>query len=239
MGQWNGWIGRRDILKILGVSGVSCLGGVMGIRGSAIATPLDRAIATALPLNADTALQTLMEGNQRFVSQQRTYPHQSLDRLHELANTQKPFAAILGCADSRVSAEILFDTGMGDIFDIRVAGNIVTPAVLGSLEYAVDVLDTPLIMVLGHERCGAVTAAVKGNPVPGSIGTLVAAIEPALQAGAAFSEAAVEKGVVANVKYQMDAMQRNSLLIRERVLKQQLRIVGGRYDLDTGQVTLV
>jgi carbonic anhydrase len=241
MGQRNGWIGRRTALKGLGIGGALWLSktGAVGQQPSAMAASPESLVASVLPTDADTALQTLMAGNQRFVSQKRTYPHQSLDRIRELANNQKPFAVVLGCADSRVPVEMLFDAGVGDIFDIRVAGNIITPAVLGSLEYAVAMLDTPLVMVLGHERCGAVTAAVKGGELPGSIGTLVAAIEPALEPGVTFSNAVVERAVVKNVKYQMDAMQRNSPLIREKVLKQQVQIVGGRYDLDTGEVTLV
>lgn len=242
MAQWQGWIGRRAVLKGLGMGSalwVSERIGIVGQRQVAIAAALDNTIAAVQPIKADSALQRLMQGNQRFVSQKRTYPHQSLERLQELAHDQKPFAVILGCADSRVPVEMLFDAGVGDIFDIRVAGNIVTPEVLGSLEYAVAMLDTRLIMVLGHERCGAVTAAVKGTAVPGSIGTLITAIEPAIPSGAAFSEDVVQQAVIANVNYQMEAIQRNSELIMERVLKNQLQIVGGRYDLDTGEVTLV
>lgn len=242
MAQYQGWIGRRAALKGLGISGALWVSDMMGVTGQqrfALAAASDTAIATTKTIKADLALQRLMEGNQRFISQKRTYPHQSLERLQELAHDQKPFAVILGCADSRVPVEMLFDAGVGDIFDIRVAGNIVTPEVLGSLEYAVAMLDTRLIMVLGHERCGAVTAAVKRTVVPGSIGTLIAAIEPAIPTGEAFSEDLVQQAVIANVKYQMEAIRRNSKLVVERVLKNQLQIVGGRYDLDTGAVTLV
>jgi carbonic anhydrase len=242
MAQYQGWIGRRAALKGLGISGALWVSEMMGVTGQqrfALAAAPDTAIATTKTIKADSALQRLMEGNQRFISQKRTYPHQSLERLQELAHDQKPFAVILGCADSRVPVEMLFDAGVGDIFDIRVAGNIVTPEVLGSLEYAVAMLDTRLIMVLGHERCGAVTAAIKHTVVPGSIGTLIAAIEPAIPTGEAFSEDLVQQAVIANVKYQMEAIRRNSELVVERVLKNQLQIVGGRYDLDTGAVTLV
>jgi carbonic anhydrase len=193
----------------------------------------------ATNIGADDALSRLMEGNRRFTQQQSEYPHQGLKRLQEVARAQHPYATILSCADSRVPAELIFDAGIGDLFDIRVAGNIVTPEVLGSIEYAVLQLQTPLIVVLGHERCGAITAAVKGGKLPGSIGTLVAAIQPGIDLGAGSSDESIEKAVVANVAYQINAVKRNSPLIAEQVLKNKVRIVGGRYDLDSGKVEMI
>jgi carbonic anhydrase len=153
---------------------------------------------------------------------------------------QHPFATILSCADSRVPPEILFDEGIGDLFDVRVAGNVAIPEVIGSLEYAAVVLGSPLIMVLGHERCGAVTAAVKGGQLLGYIGTFVKAIEPALKnAKNKAGDDSVDKAVIANVRYQIEELQRNSILLNQRMLENKLKIVGGRYDLDTGEVTII
>ena len=184
------------------------------------------------------ALEKLMAGNQRFVQHQPNYPHQSQKRLAEVAQAQHPFATILSCADSRVPAEILFDQGIGDLFDVRIAGNIVTPESLGSLEYAVSLLNTPLLMVLGHERCGAVTAAVQNKALLGEIGSFVKAIMPAVDQVKGQAGDPVENAVVANVLYQMNQLQRSKLL-SEALQSGQLRLVGGRYDLDTGRVTLV
>ncbi|OLP16184.1 carbonic anhydrase [Leptolyngbya sp. 'hensonii'] len=189
-------------------------------------------------VSPDVALQKLMEGNQRFVQQRTRHPNQNRARLQEVAQAQHPFATILSCADSRVPSEILFDQGLGDIFDVRVAGNIVTPEALGSLEYAVALLNSPLLMVLGHERCGAVTAAVQGEALPGSIGTFVKAIKPALARVRGQQGDTVDNAVTANVQYQMERLQKSSLLT-ERIRSSQLKLVGGRYDLDTGVVTIV
>jgi carbonic anhydrase len=225
-------LGRRDLLKLtLGAAGVA--------TGWTMEPAAAAEVGDAKAGGAEEALQRLLEGNQRFTQQKSQDPHQSMQRLQETAQSQHPFATILSCADSRVAPEILFDTGIGDLFDVRVAGNIVTPEVLGSLEYAVVELNTPLIIVLGHERCGAVTAAIKGQALPGNIGTLVAAIKPALDKVKRTSKDVVETAVVANVQYQVYEMKRRSPLMANLVTKRQLRIVGARYDLDGGAVTIV
>ncbi|HEY9828402.1 MAG TPA: carbonic anhydrase [Stenomitos sp.] len=229
-GRNTGFLGRRDLLRLIGAGGVGMAAGFFNPSVASGATSV---------MDADAALQRLMGGNQRFMAQQLESPHQSLQRVQEVAYSQQPFAVILSCADSRVPAEIVFDEGIGDIFDIRIAGNIVTPEVLGSLEYAIAILGTRLIMVLGHERCGAVTAAVADEAVPGSIDTLVKAIQPAIALTEGSKDVVLDAAVVANVRYQMDAIRRNSPLIAERLLKQQVKLVGGRYDLDSGEVTLV
>jgi carbonic anhydrase len=224
------YLGRRNLLKFMGITGIGAFSGLLGNVPSVLA---------ATNISADDALKQLMEGNHRFTQQQSEYPHQGLKRLQEVAYAQHPYATILSCADSRVPAEIVFDAGIGDLFDIRVAGNIVTPEVLGSIEYAVLQLNTPLIMVLGHERCGAITAAVTGGKLPGSIGTLVAAIQPGIDLTEGSSDESIEKAVVSNVSYQIDAVKRNSSLIAEQILKNKLKIVGGRYDLDSGKVIII
>jgi len=236
------FIERRDFLK-LGVTGAL---GMMVTAGDLL-WQVEQAKAAGLPnsssatpqsLNPDGALQKLIEGNQRFVEHKPQYPDQSAARLQEVAQAQHPFATILCCADSRVPTEIIFDQGIGDIFDVRVAGNIVTPETLGSIEYAVVLLGTPLLMVLGHERCGAVTAAVQNGLLLGEIGSFVKAIKPAVTRVKDLPGDAVENTVVANVQYQIERLKRSQLLT-EQIKLGKLKIVGGRYDLDTGSVTMI
>jgi carbonic anhydrase len=188
-------------------------------------------------LDPDAALQKLIAGNLRFAEHHPEYPDQSLARLQEVAQAQHPFATILSCADSRVPAEIIFDQGIGDIFDVRIAGNIATPEAIGSIEYAVVLLGTPVLMVLGHERCGAVTAAVKNQVLPGEISSFVKAILPAVDQVKEQPGDAVDNAVVANVQYQIETLKRSPLL-SERLRSGKLKIVGGRYDLDTGKVII-
>ncbi|MEA5604819.1 carbonic anhydrase [Nostoc sp. UHCC 0252] len=230
---------RRDFLK-LGITGAFG----MALTASDLLWRVEQAkadeMAPNLPesLNPDAALQKLMEGNQRFVDHHLEHPDQSALRLQEVAQAQHPFATILSCADSRVPAEILFDQGIGDIFDIRIAGNIATHEAIGSIEYAVVLLGSPLLMVMGHERCGAVTAAVKKESLPGDISTFVQAIKPALKKVKDQPGDAVENGVVANVQYQIERLHKSKLLT-EQVRSGKLKIVGGRYDLDTGKVSII
>jgi carbonic anhydrase len=233
MTRINGFLGRRQLLQIAGSSILMSIAGEIACQATAIAEPKFEVISP------DLALERLLDGNKRFIEQKSQHPHQSKTRLFEVAQAQHPFATILTCADSRVSGEIVFDQGIGDLFDIRIAGNIVTPEALGSIEYAAVQLSCPLIMVLGHERCGAVTAAVKGDPLPGLMGTFVKGIKPAISDIKGFSEEAVEKAVVENVKYQVQKMRHSSQLLSQLVDASKLKIVGGRYDLDTGEVTIV
>jgi carbonic anhydrase len=238
MNKSNGWIGRRSFLNLTATGGMAL---VAASAGSAFwSMKLEPAIAEPVePLSPDAALKRLMDGNQRFVKQKSKHPDQSKARMKEVAQGQHPFATVLSCADSRVAPEILFDEGIGDLFDIRVAGNIVIPEVLGSIEYAVDLLGTPVLMVLGHERCGAVTAAVQGERLPGHIGSFVKAIKPALSRTKGQAGDPVDNAVVANVQYQIEKLKRSSKILSGRSLDGKLKIVGGRYDLDSGEVTLI
>ncbi|MBG1261882.1 carbonic anhydrase [Nostoc commune] len=230
---------RRDFLK-LGITGAF---GMM-LSASDLLWRVEQAkaaeISPNLPesLNPDAALQKLMEGNQRFIDHHPQYPDQSALRLQEVAQAQHPFATILSCADSRVPAEIVFDQGIGDIFDVRIAGNIATHEAIGSIEYAVVLLGSPLLMVMGHERCGAVTAAVQNESLLGDISTFVKAIKPAVEKVKDQPGDAVENAVVANVQYQIEQLKRSQLLT-EQVRSGKLKIVGGRYDLDTGRVNII
>ncbi len=235
MEHCDGAMTRRRVLKLGGggLLGLAALGSSLWPANSAAAAP-----PLASVLSPEEALQRLLVGNQRFTGHHLEHPDQSEERVLELTQAQHPFATVLSCADSRVTAEIIFDQGLGDIFDVRVAGNIATPEVLGSIEYAVELLGTPLLMVLGHERCGAVTAAVENKPLPGDIGTFVQAILPAVNQVKGQPGDAVDNAVSANVRYQVEQVLRSSL-VRDRQQAGQLQVVGARYDLDTGLVTLV
>lgn len=227
---------RRSFLKW----GAGAIG--LGITADLLWHP-NPAEAATLPstdplVDPDAALRELLAGNKRFTEHRLRHPHQSQRRLEEVAQAQHPFATILSCADSRVAAEIIFDQGIGDLFDVRIAGNIATPEVTGSLEYAVALLGTPVLMVLGHERCGAVTAVVKQEALPGEIGSFAKAIVPAFDRVKDQPGDAVNNTVNANIQYQIEQLQKSSLLT-ERVQSGRLKIIGGRYDLDTGEVVIL
>ena len=157
---------------------------------------------------------------------------------------QAPFAAILGCADSRVAPELAFDQGPGDLFVVRVAGNFVTPDGLASLEFGAAVLRTKLIMVLGHNNCGAVsttiTALQKGNTLPGHIADLVRAMKPGIEPVLKQSgDDLQQRAVIANVRYNAQRLQYAKPILAEMIAKNEVRVIGAVYDLATGRVTLV
>lgn len=229
MTQYNGFLDRRSLLKFGGCSLISAV----------LSQVSPQSVSAAPNIAPAIAYKTLMEGNQRFVQGRLTGPHRSADRRTELAQGQRPIATILSCADSRVPAELLFDQGLGDLFNVRVAGNIVTPEVLGSLEYAVELLETPLLMVLGHERCGAVTAAVNRQPVPGHIGDFLDEIQAAVRQTQNLPGDPIDNAVTANIQIQVQQILKQSPLISQRQTTGQVTIVGGRYDLDSGLVTIV
>jgi len=188
---------------------------------------------------ADQALAELMAGNQRYVRHKEQHPDQSSGRRKELEAGQHPFAVILGCADSRVAPELLFDEGLGDLFVIRVAGNIVDDAVLGSIEYAVEHLGTKLIMVLGHEKCGAVSAAVEGGIAPGHIKALVAAIQPSLEEVVKEPGDRIHNCVIANARRVAGQVRESEPILRDAVKKHGVRVVAADYALDSGKVSLI
>lgn len=188
-------------------------------------------------ITPDQVLQQLIAGNQRYAERQATHPHQSAARLHQTAIEQHPIAIILGCSDSRVPPEVIFDQGLGDLFVVRVAGHIVDDAILGSIEYAVATFGVTLIVVLGHERCGAVAAAVKHLAVPGHVSTLMQAILPALAAVEASDQAAIERAVRCNVQYVTQQIGSSQPVLATLVQAHQLKVVGARYGLDDGNIT--
>ena len=227
-------LSRRNSLKF--VAGAIGTGIVAAQAGAELAAP-EPAIADNNILPA-VALQMLIAGNARFVSRLRQDPNQDLARVTEVAETQKPFAAILGCADSRFPSEIIFDQGIGDLFVCRVAGNVATPEEKGSLEFGTLVLGAKVIMVVGHERCGAVKAAVAGAPVPGQIGSLIDAIKPAADSTRLLPGDRVENAVKANIVLQAKRV-KESAVISQLILQGKLLVVGGYYDLDTGAITII
>ena len=189
-------------------------------------------------ITPDKALQELLDGNDRFAKRKRRNPDQSYSRLVEVAKGQKPFASILGCADSRVPSEIVFDQGLGDLFVCRIAGNIATTQQIGSLEFGSLVLGSKVIMVVGHERCGAVQAAMKGDPVPGQIGSLLEAIKPSVESSKDQPGDKLENACKANILAQIKKLKSSSVL-SELIKAEKLKIVGGYYDLDTGEISIV
>jgi carbonic anhydrase len=229
-------VSRRSLLATGGAAAVAL--GVTAAAGSATAAPTQPPVVTPAE-----AWRRLQHGNHRFYTGHSLHPHQSLEDLRRLAAGQHPFAITLGCADSRVAPEVLFDQGLGDLFDNRVAGNIVDDLLLGSIEFAVEEFHSPLIVVLGHERCGAITATIDairtGGTAPGHIGTIVDALRPIVEPVLGQPGDAVDNGVRANVRAQVQALLAQSEIIAERVHAGALQVVGARYDLDNGQVTLV
>jgi carbonic anhydrase len=184
------------------------------------------------------AISKLKEGNGRYTSGNLQHPGQTAERRTELAKIQHPFATIVSCSDSRVPPEIVFDQGLGDLFIVRVAGNVINDEGLGSVEYSVDHLGTRLILVLGHQSCGAVkaareTIAAKGK-APGHIESLVEAIKPAVEATAKDD---LETTVKANVKNVVQALRASTPILKAEVDSGKIRVIGGYYSLDTGAIT--
>src|SRR5437016_527088 len=186
------------------------------------------------------AISKLKAGNERYTSGNLQHPGQTKERRAELAKTQHPFATILSCSDSRVPPEIVFDQGLGDLFIVRVAGNVINDEGLGSVEESVDHLGTRLILVLGHQSCGAVKAAresiaAKGK-APGHIESLVRAIKPAVEATAKDD---LETTVKANVKNVVQALRSSTPILKAKVDSGEIQVIGGYYSLDTGAVTFL
>jgi carbonic anhydrase len=190
-------------------------------------------------IDPEAALRKLESGNQRYLSSHPARPHQDAARRAEVAGGQHPHAAVLSCADSRVPPELIFDEGLGDLFVVRVAGNVVTPEVLGSIEYAVEHLGCSLVLVLGHKRCGAVQAALSGGREPGAISSLIKAIQPAIGSVKGKPGDTLDLAVRANVQRAVGQLKSAKPVLSEHIRKGALRVAGAVYDLDTGAVTLL
>lgn len=192
---------------------------------------------------ATDALDLLLAGNERFVAGHPQRPHQDADRRQAVAGGQHPYAAILACADSRVPPEVAFDQGIGDLFVIRTAGQVVDRAVMGTLQYGVLELGVPLVLVLGHSRCGAVKATIaaaagSAKPTDTDIDALVAAISPAASAAARADPDPVAAVVRANIARIVDHL-RSAPVLDNALSAHRLKIQGAVYDLDTGRVDLI
>ncbi|MRG60922.1 carbonic anhydrase [Agromyces sp. CFH 90414] len=194
------------------------------------------------------AWRELRRGNERFVAGQPSHPHQDVERRTDLANGQTPRVAIFGCSDSRLAAEIIFDLGLGDAFVVRNAGQVISESVLGSLEYAVGVLGVPLILVLGHDACGAVQAAIDSQaadaaPLPAHIRSLTDRIVPAVRrvagvaADAAISAADVDAGYVGreHLRDTVHKLVEGSEMISDAIAEGRLAVVGANYRLREGR----
>lgn len=244
MSRINGFVGRRNFLKLAGIGSVgigaaAAAGNVLWNEEEAIAQKPANTNEKPPSVDPQAALKRLMEGNQRFVDGKRLNPHQSRLRLQETAFAQYPFAAVLGCADSRVPAEIVFDQGLGDLFVVRIAGNVASQEAIGSLEFGTAVLGAQLIIVLGHARCGAVKAAIKDEPLPGRISAFVEEIKPAVEIARSKSGDLEDNAIISNVQYQARRLAESSAILSKLTREGKLKIVAGRYDLAIGKITLV
>ena len=227
-------LSRRNSLKF--VAGAIGTGILAARAGAELAAP--EPVIAQNNITPDQALQLLIDGNQRFVNNMRQNPNQTIARVTQVAPSQAPFAAILGCADSRFPAEILFDRGIGDIFVCRVAGNVTTPEEKGSLEFGTLVLGAKVLMVVGHENCGAVKAAITGGELPGQIGSLTQAIKPAVESSKNQPGDKVVNAVKENIKLQASRL-KDSPVISQLIQEGKLLVVGGYYDLDTAAVEII
>jgi carbonic anhydrase len=211
-------------------------GAVVGVAvqaGIELASP--SALHAQTKLSPAEAFDQLREGNQRFAANQLTSINHDLDVLKaHTADKQEPFAAVLACSDSRVPVELIFDQTIGQIFVARVAGNMVTPEIIASLEYGVAVLGVKAVLVLGHTNCGALKAAMKAESVPGQISVLYKHLQPAVQQ----SGGDVGKAIEANAKYQAELLRTSSTVIRDALKAGNLKVEAGVYDLATGKVNV-
>jgi carbonic anhydrase len=228
---------RRNVLKFAGAAAAA-----LALGGPALAKEKKMPPKPQNVLSPDAALDRLMRGNQRYV-EGLAKRHDFAHEREALTKGQNPFAAVLGCADSRIAAEFCFDTALGDVFVCRVAGNFANEDIVASLEYAVAVLKTPLIMVLGHDACGAVDATVKsvkdGTSLPGHLPALVAAIKPAVEAVKDQGGDMLANAIRSNVTLNVEKLQKTSPILDKAVGDKSLRVVGGIYRLASGKVDLV
>jgi len=217
-------LARRTWLGAVAAGGLTAAG-----RRLAAAPPDARRPADLSPREA---LDFLHAGNARFVAGQTAAPNRDIRRLREVAPRQTPFAAFLGCADSRVPIEIVFDQGFGDLFVTRIAGNVAATENIASLEFATEVLGARVLYVLGHTSCGAVTAAARAAPVPGQISALFQHIRPAVRA----AKGDVDLAVRENVRLQAQTLVEASTVISSLVATGKVLVAGGIFDLESGRV---
>lgn len=228
---------RRVALGMLGAIPL------FGISSATLAANKKTPPKPANVLSPDQAIKRLMAGNKRYTSGKTQYRKFAATR-DALAAKQNPYACVLGCADSRVSPELCFDEERGDLFVTRVAGNYVTNDILASLEYGVRALKSPLIMVLGHTQCGAIDAAVsayeKHTEYPGHIQNIVTAVMPSVRAAANKHQGSLLRAaILENIRHNVQQLQNATPILSSAVRSGEVKIVGGLYTLETGQVELV
>jgi carbonic anhydrase len=232
-------IPRRSIFK-LAAGAVSAAAGLAGPQ--AFAAPSKAPPKPENVISPDAALHRRMEGNTRYVRGD-TRRHDFRGEREALSKGQNPFAAVLSCADSRIAPEYCFDTARGDLFVCRVAGNFASDEMVASLEYAVQVLNTPLILVLGHEACGAVDATIKsvkdGTTLPGHLPSLVDAIRPAVEAVKNQPGDLLANAIRENVKLNVDKLKSAGPILKSFVDDKKIRVVSGIYELRTGRLELL
>jgi carbonic anhydrase len=196
------------------------------------------------PQSAKDAWRVLVEGNQNFVTGNPAHPRQDADVRRATANQQLPFAALFGCSDSRLAAEMIFDVGLGDLFVVRNAGQVMAETILGSLEFAVEVLEVPLILVLGHDECGAVKAAVEAASgkleLEGEfIHNLVDRMRPTLARSAELGETSLDDITTRHVFDTIEELLQRSKVISDAVKAGKLAVVGANYKLELGDIHMV
>jgi len=195
------------------------------------------------PWTPAQAWAKLARGNERFVAGQYSHPHQDAARRDSLTGGQTPFAVFFGCADSRVAAEIIFDRGLGDLFVVRTAGHVIDPGVLGSIEFGVAVLDIPLVVILGHDSCGAVSAtvnAVRDGVLPGGyIRDIVERVTPSVLAARQAGMSTPDEIEAEHVRHTLRLLTERSRLIGDRVDSGRLAVVGATYNLGDGRARIV
>ena len=227
---------RRDLLKSAATTAAAVAGAatVLGAPRSLFAAEAE---ARHFPevQTPDEAIARLVEGNRRFVAGNVQAPNRNMARLKEVAAGQRPFAAFLGCADSRVPIEIVFDQGFGDLFVTHIAGNVADSAIIGSLEFGTLVLGAKVLCVLGHSKCGAVDATIRSQEVPGQISTLYQHIRRAAKESKGDLNVAIKR----NVEVQVEILKEASPVLAKLMREGKLKVVGGVYDLDSGVVTMV
>jgi carbonic anhydrase len=221
---------RRRFLQL--TTGVA-LAGLATAAGMEFAP---RPVLAQSKLTPDAALTDLLDGNRRFTSGQMVSDQQDLAILKQnTIEKQEPFAAVLSCADSRVPVELVFDQSIGHVFVTRVAGNVVTPEIIASLEYGAAVLGVKVLLVMGHSNCGAVKATIQAKEVPGQISALYPHIQPAIDQAGPNLEAATK----ANAKIQASLLRAASTVIAGLIKEGKLKVVAGYYDVGSGVVTLL
>ncbi len=229
---------RRRILGGCLCCGAALAGGPALLGSVRLARAADPHAHTNL--SPDEALALLKAGNQNYVTDAPFRGVQGRDRRIEVARGQAPFAVLVGCSDSRVPPELLFGRGLGELFIVRVAGNTVDRAALGSIEYATAELGVPLVLVLGHERCGAVGAAIsvveKNTVFPGAIGEMVEPIVPAVLRAKSQNGDLFDNAVRENVRGVVTRLLQEGPILADAVEAGRVRVVGARYDLDNGEV---